>query len=183
MKGVLIKKRQLRRCFPVKFAKFLAPVLKNITNDCFSEMHVSYQTQGNKRLYAARWWSKEILKLKCCQLLTDFYDWNNYTYLSLVFRNINESAMIAAGDVTLVFTIFPSYGKYTNDTAQKMKFSDKDFWSKYLIKFTKRSPPLQNDNFSKRGTGWEFFLFRRKIMIHSQDIQVFVSNLWRHDDY
>ena len=27
--------------------------------------------------------------------------------------------MIAAGDVTLVFTISPSYGKYTNDTAQK----------------------------------------------------------------
>ena len=44
--------------------------------------------------------------------------------------------MIPAGDVTLVFTISPSYGKYTNDTAQKMKFSGKHFFSKHLVRFT-----------------------------------------------
>ena len=44
--------------------------------------------------------------------------------------------------------------------------------SNKLIIFT-RLLPLQIDNFSKcvfRGTGYEFFLFHRKVMLRSQDI-------------
>ena len=48
--------------------------------------------------------------------------------------------------------------------------------------FTSRLPPLQNDKFSKYvicSSGYDFF-FHRKVMFHSQDIQVFVflTILW-----